>query len=69
MRLSHVRRCDLYHALGVRPTASQHELREAYLRRAKQYHPDVAWPDLLLQRSVFCITEPSLSIQCSQKDP
>ncbi|CAE7249097.1 dnaJ1, partial [Symbiodinium sp. KB8] len=38
----HVRRCDLYHALGVRPTASQHELREAYLRRAKQYHPDVA---------------------------
>lgn len=26
----------------MRPTASQHELREAYLRRAKQYHPDVA---------------------------
>ncbi|CAE6958770.1 DNAJA2 [Symbiodinium natans] len=42
LRLSHARRCDLYHALGVRPSASQNELREAYLRRAKQYHPDVS---------------------------
>ncbi|CAE7235986.1 Dnaja2, partial [Symbiodinium pilosum] len=42
LRLSQLRRCDLYNALGVRPGASQNELREAYLRRAKQYHPDVS---------------------------
>lgn len=43
LRRSTQRCCDLYAALGVRPSASQGELREAYLRMAKQHHPDVTW--------------------------
>jgi Sec-independent protein translocase protein TatA len=29
-----------YQLLGVTPSASKKEIREAYLRKAKQYHPD-----------------------------
>lgn len=49
LRRSAQRCCDLYAALGVRPNASQGELREAYLRMAKQHHPDVSWTLILSQ--------------------
>ncbi|CAJ1427144.1 unnamed protein product, partial [Effrenium voratum] len=42
MLRSRLGRCCLYSALGVRPGASQGELREAYLRLAKQHHPDTS---------------------------
>jgi DnaJ-class molecular chaperone len=29
-----------YQLLGITPSASKKEIREAYLRKAKQYHPD-----------------------------
>ena len=35
-----LRRCDHYAALEVSKVATQRELREAYLRLAKQHHPD-----------------------------
>ncbi|CAK9050186.1 Chaperone protein DnaJ [Durusdinium trenchii] len=41
LRRSVGRFCDLYAALGVRPSATHGELRDAYLRLAKQHHPDV----------------------------
>lgn len=42
LRRSVGRFCDLYAALGVRPSATHGELRDAYLRLAKQHHPDVS---------------------------
>ncbi len=31
---------DLYTALGLEPTATQHDIRDAYCTLAKRYHPD-----------------------------
>ncbi len=37
-----------YQLLGVTPSASKKEIREAYLRKAKQYHPDKGGdPDMM----------------------
>lgn len=31
---------DYYHMLGIRPNASQEDIRRAYYRLAMQFHPD-----------------------------
>ena len=37
-----------YQLLGITPSASQDEIREAYLKKAKQYHPDKGGdPDMM----------------------
>ena len=36
---------DLYDVLGVMPDATPHDLIQAYRRRAREFHPDVAAPN------------------------
>jgi curved DNA-binding protein CbpA len=36
---------NLYDVLGVMPDATPHDLTQAYRRRARELHPDVAAPD------------------------
>lgn len=48
---------DYYAILGIREDADAQEIKKAYRRLAKEYHPDAAGDDTVRQKNMYAIQE------------
>ncbi len=52
---------DYYELLGVQKNASDEDIRKAYKKLARQYHPDLN-PDASEEKVTFCLKRESSSL-------